>query len=139
LIVVDASFLVMMLADDNGDGTQARRRARGEELAAPHLIDLEVASVLRRSVRARGIPLQRAQQALQDLQDLAVERVAHTTLLPRVWELRDNFTTYDACYIALAELFRAPLVTFDARTAGGSGARCAFEVFPQTAGDGSAG
>lgn len=129
----------MVLADDDSDGTQARGRMHGEELAAPHLIDLEVASVLRRSVLAGDIPLQRACQALQDLQDLAVERVAHTALLPRVWELRDNFTTYDACYIALAELFRAPLLTFDAKMAGGPGARCAFEVFPQVAADGSAG
>lgn len=129
----------MMLADDDSDGTQARGRARGEELAAPHLIDLEVASVLRRSVQTGGIPVQRARQALQDLQDLAVERAAHMTLLPRVWELRDNYTTYDACYIALAELFRAPLLTFDAKMAGGPGARCAFEVFPQAAADGGAG
>jgi predicted nucleic acid-binding protein len=137
LIVVDASFLVMMIADDDGDGSQARGRARGEELVAPHLIDLEVASVLRRSVLSGGIPPQRARQALQDLHDLAVERVAHTTLLPRVWELRANFTTYDACYIALAELFRAPLLTFDAKMASGPGAQCAFEVFPQAAADGA--
>lgn len=129
----------MMLADDDSDGSQARGRARGEELAAPHLADLEVASVLRRSVLAGTIPLKRARQALQDLQDLALERVAHTTLLPRVWELRDNFTAYDACYIALAELFGAPLLTFDAKMASGSGARCAFEVFPHAATDGSAG
>lgn len=129
----------MMLADDDSDGSQARGRARGEELAAPHLADLEVASVLRRSVLAGTISLQRARQALQDLQDLALERVAHTTLLPRVWELRDNFTAYDACYIALAELFGAPLLTFDAKMASGSGARCAFEVFPHPAADGSAG
>ena len=139
MIVVDATFLVIMLADDDSVGAQARDRARGEELAAPHLIDLEVASVLRRSVRAGGLPAQRARQAVQDLQDLAVARVAHTTLLPRVWELRDNFTTYDACYVALAELFHAPLLTFDAKMAGGSGARCAFEVFPQAVADGSPG
>ena len=51
-------------------------------------------------------------------------------MLPRIWELRDNYTTYDASYIALAELFRAPLVTYDAKMAGASGARCTFEVFP---------
>jgi predicted nucleic acid-binding protein len=130
LIITDASFLVMALADDGGDGTRARARLRGEELAAPHLIDVEVTSVLRRSVLAGNVTEQRAQQALRDLADLNIERAAHTTLLPRVWELRGNYTPYDACYVALAELFRAPLLTYDAKMAGGSGAHCAFEVFP---------
>lgn len=121
----------MAIADDGGDGARARTRLRGEELlAAPHLVDVEVTSVLRRSVHAGNVTRQRARQALQDLTDLGIERVAHITLLPRVWELRDSYTPYDACYVALAELFRAPLLTYDARMAGGSGARCAFEVFP---------
>jgi predicted nucleic acid-binding protein len=62
-----------------------------------------------------------------------MERVAHVTLLPRVWELHGNFTAYDACYVAVAELFHAPLLTYDAKMANGWGARCAFEVFPATA------
>jgi len=77
------------------------------------------------------VTVQRAQQALQDLPDLDVERVTHTSLLPRVWDLRGNYTAYDACYVALAELFQAPLLTCDAKTARGSGARCVFEVFPK--------
>jgi predicted nucleic acid-binding protein len=130
MIVADASFLVMALGDDGPDGARARRRLRGEELAAPHLVDLEVTSVLRRSVRTGNVTEQRASQALQDLADLAIERVAHTTLLSRVWELRGNYSPYDACYVALAELFQAPLLTYDAKMASAPGARCAFEVFP---------
>ena len=79
---------------------------------------------------AGNVTAQRARQALRDLADLDVERVAHTSLLPRVWELRGNFTAYDACYVAMAELFHAPLLTYDAKMAGGAGARCTFEVFP---------
>lgn len=126
----------MMLADDESDGAQARDRVHGEELAAPHLVDLEIASVLRRAVGAGSMTPRRADQALQDLADLDIERVAHTSLLPRLWQLRDNYTAYDACYIALAELFRAPLLTYDARMASGTGARCSFEVFPQAAAQG---
>jgi predicted nucleic acid-binding protein len=122
----------MALGDDGLDGTQARERLHGEELAAPHLLDVEVTSVLRRSVLTGSITEQRASQVLQDLADLTMERVAHTTLLRRVWELRGNFTAYDACYVAVAELFHAPLLTYDAKMANGSGARCAFEVFPAT-------
>ena len=131
MIITDASFLVIAITDDGTDGARARTRLRGEELAAPHLIDVEVTSVLRRSVQTGNVTEQRARQALQDLADLAIERVPHTTLLPRVWELRDNYKPYDAGNVAVAELFRAPLLTYDARMAGGSGARCAFEVFPQ--------
>ena len=132
MIIADASFLVMALGDDGPDGAQARERLRGEELAAPHLVDVEVTSVLRRSVLTGAMTGQRAGQALQDLTDLAIERVAHTTLLPRVWELRDNFTPYDACYVAVAELFHAPLLTYDAKMAGAPGALCTFEVFSAT-------
>jgi predicted nucleic acid-binding protein len=131
VIVTDASFLVMALADDGDDGAEARIRLRGEELVAPHLADLEVTSVLRRSVATGNVTVQRAQQALHDLSDLDVERVTHTSLLPRVWDLRGNYTAYDACYVALAELFHVPLLTYDAKMAGGSGARCVFEVFPK--------
>jgi predicted nucleic acid-binding protein len=133
LIIADASFLVMALGDDGSDGTQARERLRGEELAAPHLVDVEITSVLRRSVLTGTVTEQRASQALQDLTDLTMERVAHTTLLRRVWELRGNFTPYDACYVAVAELFHAPLLTYDAKMANASGGRCTFEVFPATA------
>ena len=129
--MTDASFLVMALADDGDDGAEARSRLRGEELAAPHLADLEVISVLRRAVAVGNVTVQRAQQALQDLSDLDVERVAHTSLLPRVWDLRANYTAYDACYVALAEVFQAPLLTCDAKMASGSGARCMVEVFPK--------
>ena len=120
----------MALGDDGPDGTQARERLRGEELAAPHLVDIEVTSVLRRSILGGTMTEQRASQALQDLADLEIERVTHTVLLPRVWELRANYTAYDACYVAVAELFHAPVLTYDARMASAPGARCSFEVFP---------
>jgi predicted nucleic acid-binding protein len=128
LIIVDASVLVAALGDDGSDGKGARGRLRGEDLAVPNIVDLEVASVLRGRVRGGHLSVPRARQALDDLADLPMERVGHATLLPRVWELRDNYTPYDAAYIALAELFRAPLVTGDARMARGSGARCVFEL-----------
>jgi predicted nucleic acid-binding protein len=136
LIITDASFLAIVLGDDGSDGAQARDRVRGEELAAPHLVDLEITSVLRRAVVTGSMPPRRADQALLDLADLDIERVAHTNLLPRVWQLRDNYTAYDACYVALAELFRAPLLTYDARMAKGTGARCSFEIFPAAPGEG---
>ncbi|MFT4034726.1 MAG: type II toxin-antitoxin system VapC family toxin [Patulibacter sp.] len=128
VIVVDASVLVVALGDDGAAGDSARRRLAGASLAAPELIDLEVASVLRRHEQAGSIPRRRAALALADLADLPIERAAHRALLPRCWELRSNLTVYDAAYVALAELLDAPLLTGDQRLARAPGVRCQVEL-----------
>jgi predicted nucleic acid-binding protein len=124
VIVVDASVLVTALVDDGTDGDEARAELHGEALAAPELVDLEVLSVLRRLLLAGSLSKRRAELALQDLSDLAIERARHTQLLIRCWELRSNLTTYDASYVALAEALNVPLVTGDSRIASAPGIRC---------------
>ena len=116
------------LADDGPDGDRARERLRGERLAAPHLLDLEVTSAWRRLVAAGELDERRARLALADLQGLRVERVRHRSLLDRCWELRGNLTVYDAAYVALAELLEVILVTADAKLAKAPGSRCPIEV-----------
>ncbi len=128
MIVVDASVIVTGLGDDGDDGDRVRARLRGERLAAPHLIDLEVASAWRRLVAAGNLDERRAGLALTDLKSLRLERAAHRPLLDRCWELRDNLTPYDAAYVALAELVEATLLTADARLAAAPGIRCRTEV-----------
>jgi predicted nucleic acid-binding protein len=128
VIVVDASVLVPGLVDDGRDGDAARVRLRGEVLAAPELVDLEVASVLRRLVLAGSLPLRHADLALADLVELPLQRAAHRSLLARCWQLRSNVTVYDAAYIALAEALGALLVTADARLAAAPGLRCDVEL-----------
>lgn len=128
MLVVDASVLVTALADDGVDGDTARHRLHGETLAAPELIDLEVASVLRRHSFGRKLDRRRAQLALSDLYDLPMIRTAHRPLLARCWELRANLSTYDAAYVAVAEALDVPLLTADARLAKAPGIRCAVEV-----------
>ena len=128
MIVVDASVLVAALADDAGDGDLARERLRGERLFAPELIDLEVVSVLRRQVGTGRMPLRRAGMAVEDLAAAPVARAAHTPLLRRCWELRDSVSSYDAAYVALAELLGATLVTADQRVARADGPTCEIEV-----------
>lgn len=128
MIVVDAGVLVTALADDGTDGDLARARLRGEILAAPELVDLEVLSVLRRLVRGGQLPVRRAEQALADLMALPLERVPHRQLLPRCWALRDNLTVYDASYVALAETLGALLLTADARLSRAPGLPCVVEV-----------
>lgn len=128
MIVVDASVIVTALADDGPDGDRARERLRGERLASPHLLDLEVISAWRRLVAAGELDDRRARLALADLQGLRVDRVRHGTLLDRCWELRGNVTVYDAAYVALAELLEVTLVTADGKLAKARGSRCPIEV-----------
>lgn len=128
MLVVDASVLAPALADDASDGDAARARLRGEALVAPELIDLEVASVLRRQLLAGDLDARRAELALTDLVDLPVRRVPHRRLLTRCWALRQNLTVYHAAYVALAELLDLVLVTADARLSKAPGLRCEVEV-----------
>lgn len=128
MIVVDASVLVNVLGDDGNDGRRARDRLAAQSLAAPELIDLEVAAVFRKFCAAQRFDARRARQALSDLYDLRMDRVPHRELIGRCWELRNNVTIYDASYIAVAELFDATLVTADGRLAKIPGAKCKVEV-----------
>lgn len=128
MLVVDASVLAVALADDGPDGDHARTRMRGQVLAAPELVDLEVASVLRRQNLAGAIDVRRAGLALADLAALPLQRAPQLPLLPRCWELRENLTVYDAAYIALAEALEATLITGDRRLARANGPRCDIEV-----------
>lgn len=90
----------------------------GQILHAPHLLDVEVAQVLRRLEHSSVLRAGRAQEALDDLKALRVVRHAHLPLLDRVWMLRSNLSAYDALYVALAESLDAPLVTTDKRLQG---------------------
>jgi predicted nucleic acid-binding protein len=128
VIVVDASILAPALADDNSDGEAARAGLRGQALAAPELIDLEVASVCRRQVMAGQLEARRADLALADLLALPLRRIAHRQLLTRCWQLRQNVTPYDAAYVALAELLDVVLVTGDRRLSRSPGVRCRIQV-----------
>jgi len=128
VIVVDASVLAVALADDGQDGDHARARLRGEQLTAPGLVDLEVASVWRRQIRDGAMDARRAALALTDLAALPLRRAAHQPLLDRCWELRDNLTIYDASYVALAEALEVTLLTGDGRLARSTGPRCPIEV-----------
>jgi predicted nucleic acid-binding protein len=128
VLVVDASVLVVALADDGPDGERARERLRGETLAAPELVDLEVVSVLRKQLAGGALDGRRAQLALTDLADLPLERASHLPLLARCWELRDNLTMYDASYVALAEALDVTLLTADNRIARAPGLACPVDV-----------
>ena len=128
MIVVDASVLATALGDDGAEGERARVRLTAEQLVAPELIDLEVASVWRGALRGRHMTDDRAHQALADLSALPLARAPHAPLIRRIWELRDNISVYDAAYVALAEALDVPVLTADRKLTQATGARCEFEL-----------
>jgi predicted nucleic acid-binding protein len=129
VIVLDASTVVEWLLRLPRAGLVEERLSReAESLHSPHLLDVEVAQVVRRLAAQGLISTDRGRQALEDLADLDLARHPHEVLLPAIWQLRENLTAYDAAYVALAEAFDAPLLTLDARLAGAPGHRAIIDV-----------
>ena len=127
MIVLDASVVVELLT--NGALAETLRRdlaARDDSFIAPHLLDVEVASALRSLAASGKIDAFRSRQLLADLAELPAERYPHTPLLGRMWQLRHNFTAYDAAYIALAEATDSILYTCDEKLRRGHHARVAL-------------
>jgi predicted nucleic acid-binding protein len=129
VIVVDASALLeALLSTPTGATLEDRLFAPGQTLHAPHLIDVEVAQVVRRYAANRDIDAERGRQALDDLAYLPLRRYRHDLLLQRIWELRNNLTAYDAAYVALAEALDCPLLTTDRRLAAAAGHRARIDL-----------
>ena len=130
MIVLDASAAVdWLLQTSAGRSIEKRIYSRNETLHAPHLLDLEATQVLRRLSLQRVVSAHRADEAVRDLLDLRVTRYPHLVLLPRIWQLRHNFSAYDAAYVVLAEKLGATLVTRDARLASVTGHVALVELF----------
>lgn len=123
---MDASVVVAALVDSGAGGVWAEGLLVEDDLAAPHLMPVEVANILRRSAISGQITSETASAAHQDLLDLRVALFPYGSFGPRVWELRANVTAYDASYIALAESLHAPLATLDRQLASASGPTCFF-------------
>jgi predicted nucleic acid-binding protein len=129
VIVVDASaVLEVLLRTPLARAAEHRLLDPRQTLHAPHLIDLEIAQVLRRYCAAGDLTDERAREALADFVDLPVTRYPHQPFLDRIWYLRHNLTAYDAAYIALAEVLHARLVTCDRALASAPGHRATIEV-----------
>jgi predicted nucleic acid-binding protein len=124
MIVLDASVVVDLLINGPRAASLRHDLARhNEPLIVPHLLDVEVASALRKLAAAQRIDSHRSEELLRDLAFLPAERYPHTPLLGRIWELRHNFTAYDAVYIALAEETNSVLYTTDEKLTKGHRAR----------------
>ena len=129
MIVVDASaILEVLLVTPVAQAIEERVFSTTETLHAPHLLDLEIAQVLRCYCASEEMTSERGYQALSDLTDFPITRYPHDLFLPRIWMLRHNVTAYDTVYIALAESLSATLLTRDARLASASGHQARIEL-----------
>jgi predicted nucleic acid-binding protein len=128
VLIVDASALVEYLLGSAAGHRVADRLSHVETIDAPHVIDLEVSSALRRHVAAGRLEERRAAEALTTLALAPLRRYPATLFLSRIWELRHTHTAYDAAYVALAEALDAPLLTLDSRLARSHGHRAEIEL-----------
>ena len=128
MLVVDASCLYEVLVSTPRSEQIRLRMASDDDHIAPHVIDVEVFSVIRRHHLSGKLDATAATQAVDDLRDWPGQRVGHRALLPRAWELRDSVRGWDAMYVALAEAGDAVLLTLDERLAAASGPTCAIDL-----------
>ena len=129
-LVVDVSLVTAALIDSGPDGTWAEQLLVSDDLAAPHLMPVEVANILRRASLVGDLSEDAATLAHGDLQALRVALFPYAPFADRAWELRKNLTIYDAWYVALAETLEARLATLDARLGRAAGPRCEFVISP---------
>jgi predicted nucleic acid-binding protein len=117
MMVIDASVLLDAMASPATAEADIKTLEAAEALYAPHVIDLEVINGLRKMLLSQRIDMEQADSALSILQSLPITRVDITMITNDIWTLRDNFTSYDAAYVALARKLEVPLMTRDARLA----------------------
>jgi len=128
MLIVDASCLYEVVVDAERAEQVRERLARDPDHAAPHLVDGEVLSIVRRDHLLGRLDATAAHQAIEDLRDWPGERFGHRGLLERAWELRSTVRAWDALYVALAEALDATLLTLDARLGRADGPSCQIDV-----------
>ncbi|NEE02231.1 type II toxin-antitoxin system VapC family toxin [Phytoactinopolyspora halotolerans] len=129
-LVVDNSVIVYALIEARSNDVLRQRLSAPRVLYAPHFIDFEFVNALRGLVLGGKLTTDRANDARTDFADLSIQRYPGAVIAERAWELRHNFTVYDAAYIALAELLDCPLLTGDSKLIGSH--RANVELYPSS-------
>ena len=123
-VVVDASILLKLLLPE--EGSEAVRRLWGQwverdtEIVAPFLVAYEVGSVLRNKIFRKELPPEAGEAAFVAFRSLEVLLLHPDGIEEKVWELAKRWnlpTSYDAAYLALAEMLEYELWTADKRLA----------------------
>ncbi|MEV0228193.1 type II toxin-antitoxin system VapC family toxin [Nonomuraea sp. NPDC050786] len=129
MIIIDSSAMVGALTGREADPELID--ALQASVHAPHLLDVEVLSTLRGLVLGGKLGTSAAELARADYLALKITRYEIKGVAERIWELRHNYTAYDASYLALAEALEAPLYTCDGKLSGG-GHDADVQVFPRS-------
>ncbi len=129
MIVIDASVLAEALTGSGPISDAARAElATDSRWAAPAILKTETLSVIRGRLIGKKITQHAADEAMADLLTVVIDRIDEDCLLPRMWELRDNMTCYDAAYVAAAEALGCPLVTTDGKLSRAIGPKCQIKI-----------
>jgi predicted nucleic acid-binding protein len=118
-LVLDASAAVYVAASEAGFAG-----LRGHRLYGPPLLWSESTSALHQTLWRGAITPALARRALTAFLGAPIERRAPDDLLDLAWRVADELgwaRTYDAEYVALAQLLGARLLTRDARMRRGAG------------------
>ena len=129
-VVADASVLVAALVDSGHEGKWAESGIAAGHVAGPELVLAEATNILRRLERSGGISGLEASTSCRSLLQLEVELFPFAPFAERVWALRGHLTSYDAWYVALAEMLDCPLITLDRRLSRAPDPTCAIRVPP---------
>ena len=130
-IVVDASVLVSALVDTGNEGPWAESLIVSEAIVAPEVAMVETTNILRRLELAEVVSSLEAELAHRDLMRLDIQLFPFSPFAKRIWKLRNNMTSYDAWYVALAEALDCSLATLDQKLVRASGSECAF-IMPRS-------
>ncbi len=111
-VVVDCSVIAGLVFQEHWQ-TEAQARIAGRTLHAPHLLDAEVAQVAVK--KHRGGASELAAAGLDEYSAMII--LTHPVKAADAFELavRYNLSAYDAAYLWLAAMLKAPLATFDAK------------------------
>ena len=128
-VVVDASVVVGLLIDPSARGDEIAARLESCQLHAPDHVLVEVTNVLRRLRNAASLSDAEARLGVDALASLSIQLWPWEVVATRAWQLGNNYSSYDAAYVALAEHLGIVLLTSDARLSRAPGATCPVEVF----------
>lgn len=123
-VVIDASVAFAGAVRGGRDSQWAREILNRDDLIAPELLLVEVASVARKAVNRGALPAAYAKTLVEGLGGMLSALIPHSPLMPRIWQLRENLTSYDAAYVALAEALDVPLATLDRNVSRAPGLFC---------------
>jgi predicted nucleic acid-binding protein len=113
LIVADSSVITeLLLAQPRADAIRGAL-STSSEIHVPAHFHVEVLSALRRYSLLGQLSDLETTDALANLADLRALTYPIRELIPAIWALRFNLTTYDAAYLALARWLDDGLITLD--------------------------